>query len=1280
MGLRRWGVRIKQIELLGFKSFKDKTVFSFPAGITAIVGPNGCGKSNVVDALRWVLGEQSVRHLRGHEMGDVVFAGTAGNTPLGMAEVNLLLENTGPQISVPEGHTNGVANGSNGAHINGANGGGEKIEENPGENIPALSGDEGDGGNGISLGNWTEMMVSRRYFRSGESEYLLNKIPCRLRDIVEFFLGTGAGTKAYAIIEQGRVDHLINAKPDEIRVLIEEAAGVSLYRSRRLAAERKLERTQDNLARVADLLHEMERQLGSLRRQAKKADQYQTLQEELKVVDLTLLCKAYQTLRDELETLDARRNEVVQEDQRLSHEVQQLQAERAQALTVLEEEERTLRASEERCHILESSLQQGEQRKQFFVQQEQRAADRAIATETELSGLEERQALVHNDIESLSLQASQSQQALHEEESVLQAQEQENAGLQQALLQSEAATEEYKTGIVDLLTQEAQVQNSLAYSRRRAAEVEQRLHVLSGEAERISGVLAETEQRLSSTQSQAAQLRERLLIGQRQRVEKTDGLREVVSVGEQLEQELAAAWAKQAELRTRLSTLEEMEQGYERYAPGVQSIMADMADGAKKSHNGTSAQVLGVVAQMLAVPHTYERAVAAVLREKLEYVVVADVGDGLAAVEYLRTAEAGHGSFIPRQPRKTDRGQGLAPQNSQSLTVGQGSAVAISAPLAEESQGTPLLSFLSIELEYRDVIETLLEDTVLVPDLQTGLRLWNSGHNGHNEHENNGHTDGPTTFVTLEGEVLSAEGVVSGGSEGFAEEGLLERRREIRDLHQQVEEHEHVVSGLVGRRQEAKLRQQELEGELARLEAEARALGEESETLQREAGQLEGEQRRLLDKKESTSYERQTLDEEQHTLGTEIETLSARAAEIGTQRQEQEIQLAEKQAEVAQAKVALEQQRSVCDNLRIRVAERRERHEGMRAQQVRLQEQQRELAERLASRRAERDAAQGEGEKIRTALAELADRLVQQAEDLSAAAQEQETRRESCAQLRTTCREYEEQIEQGRAAQAEFQEEKTRLEVGIAEKRVSGEHLDTTVQERYEVSIRQVLSQYVEGDIEIEDGEQRRQDLRNKLARLGEVNPGAASELSEIEERHTFLKSQESDLDTSITDLQSTITKLNRESRDRFKETFTLVDEKFRAVYERLVEGGKAEIALTDENDLTNSGVEISIQPPGKRLRSLQLLSGGEKALAALSFTFALFLIRPSPFCVLDEVDAPLDDANVGRFNQLVREMSASTQVVLITHNKRTMEAASTLYGVTMQEPGVSTVVSVSMS
>src|SRR5207247_881521 len=313
-------MRIKQLELLGFKSFKDKTVLSFPAGITAILGPNGCGKSNIVDALRWVLGEQSPKHLRGQEMSDVVFAGNEGNPPLGMAEVTLVLENSATEPVAKESA-------------------------------------------GVLGNNWTEVMVTRRYFRSGESEYLLNKIPCRLRDITEFFLGTGAGTKAYSIIEQGRVDHLINAKPEEMRALIEEAAGVSLYRSRRLTAERKLERTQENLSRVADLLRELERQLGALRRQAKKAEQYRAFQDELKTVDLTLLSQAFRTLNGELEALAERRAALAEQEVQLTQEEQRLVVARAHALEALAREETMLHEVEEQRRTLESQLQQGEQRK-----------------------------------------------------------------------------------------------------------------------------------------------------------------------------------------------------------------------------------------------------------------------------------------------------------------------------------------------------------------------------------------------------------------------------------------------------------------------------------------------------------------------------------------------------------------------------------------------------------------------------------------------------------------------------------------------------------------------------------------------------------------------------------------------------------------------------------------------------------------------------------------------------------------------------------------------------
>ena len=461
---------------------------------------------------------------------------------------------------------------------------------------------------------------------------------------------------------------------------------------------------------------------------------------------------------------------------------------------------------------------------------------------------------------------------------------------------------------------------------------------------------------------------------------------------------------------------------------------------------------------------------------------------------------------------------------------------------------------------------------------------------------------------------------------------------------------------------------------------QAQKLGQENEALQREAGQLEGEVRRLLDRGEGVSYEQNALEQESQSLQADIQKAHTQALAIATQRQEREDLLAVRQVEMEEAKVVCDRHRTQMDDLRVRLAEHRERYGGLQTQVDQLRRQMQDLEERIQAGQADIQAGKQEAERLLLEKAALEDRVTQTLSSLDSAEAKRTRYDAECAQLRATAQQCETLIEENRQAATQLQEEKRQVEVSLAEKRVSREHLEETVQERYQVKLTEVLSVYSHQELDQAEGESRRQELREKLARLGEVNPNAAVELDEVQERFTSIESQKADLLHSIEDLQSTINKLNRESRDRFRETFHQVNAKFDEVYARLVEGGQAHITLTNEADLSESGVELEVQPPGKRLRSMQLLSGGEKALAALSFTFALFLIRPSPFCILDEVDAPLDDANVGRFNQLLREMSETTQIVLITHNKRTMEVADTLYGVTMQEPGVSTMVSVRVS
>ena len=568
------------------------------------------------------------------------------------------------------------------------------------------------------------------------------------------------------------------------------------------------------------------------------------------------------------------------------------------------------------------------------------------------------------------------------------------------------------------------------------------------------------------------------------------------------------------------------------------------------------AAVLGVVAQMIEVPQAYERAVAAVLREKLEYMVVTDTEAGVVAVGYLNQMQSGHGHFIPLQLQCDKQMSSLTEADGPMwATVGEGVS--------------PLIRHVDIPPDYRQMVEALLGDVVLVPNLRVGLELWNQ-------------SQGARTYVTPQGEVISALGGVSGGSGGIVEAGLLERRREIRGLRQELSQQAGGVSDLVEQRQTLKQRQQALEGELRSLNVQAQKLGQENEALQREAGQLEGEVRRLLDRGEGVSYEQNALEQERQSLQADIQKTHTQALAIAAQRQEREDLLAVQQVEMEEAKEACDQHRTQMDDLRVRLAEHRERYGGLQTQVDQLRRQMQDLEERIQAAQADIQAGKQEAECLLSEKAVLEDQMTQTLSSLDATKAERTRRDAECAQIRVAAQQCETLIEETRQAATQLQEEKSRVEVSLAEKRVSREHLEETVQDRYQVKLTEVLSAYRFQELDQAEGEARRQELREKLARLGEVNPNAAVELDEVQERFTSIESQKADLLHSIEDLQSTINKLNRESRDRFRETFHRVNAKFGEVYARLVEGGQAHITLTNEADLSESGVELEVQPPGK--------------------------------------------------------------------------------------------------
>lgn len=1183
-------MRIKRLDIAGFKSFPDKTTLVFDRPIVGVVGPNGCGKSNIVDAIRWVMGEQSVKALRGAAREDVIFAGTQTRAAMGLAQVTLTFDNA-DKLAPPQ------------------------------------------------YADYPEIAITRKLYRNGESVYLLNNSDCRLKDITDLFLGTGVGNRAYSIIEQGQVARIVSSKPEDRRFLIEEAAGITKYYSRKREAERKIEYTRQNLLRISDILGELKKQLDSLSRQAKKAERYKELKTRMKDLDLRFTAREYQALLSETEATNKRIDELYEAVQERENGL--MAAENTTEARVLEHAAREQVYNDRQAALYRSdqAIKLDERNVEVFSEELARLLTRATEAQSEKDGLArdlseagERLTAIEDERGNAVGVAEARERALNE------AQETYRDALN-AFNRQQATVEAEKKAIYAAMGEADRAEHKLETLALRISE-------LAGRREQNRKERAESDTRLNGLNSERSHF-----------VEALGGLREFktkldeqgTTQGKSLEEARKAYFDSEDILteerqrltaqRSRLDSLRELDRSLEGFAEAVKALLN------KHVSPFGEGELIDVLARQVQVDGLYEKALGAFLGERLQWLVVRDPEAAQKGVERLLSKNAGRA--------------GLAAQSLAAL---------LPAPTLKPlpSGERPLAEFLKVGEAVRPLILSLVADVYVAPDLDAALVAWKR-------------SPGSWAFVTPQGVVLEKSGAINGGSGESLSQNLLRRRRELEELEKAVGVQQKVVEELGAKRdaQLAAIRELESALETTRQEGhrqEIRILEQEKD-LHRLESDLDQAKRRAdaLDR-EFAIYETELarLKNERHELSVALnECLTKREQSEEALREAQAAleRLAEKREtssrQVADERVAAAQAAERRAHLDDSLRGARQRQNELRSRLERLDFELSRGAERAGHLRVQIDLTQrGLGERIeerqrlQLGLAEERDALNREQNDIAAALEAQKKGRVEVDRLKASLNE---------------------AQVARSESLLKTGHVEERIHERYGLTFSTEYPEYLDGEDPGDDEREEMEALRGRIDKFGDVHLGAIAEYDSVSERFQFLSEQEDDLKKSLERLEEAISKINRTTRKRFRETFEMINTRFAELFPQMFGGGEARLEYTDPNDLLKTGIEIVVQPPGKALQSISLRSGGEKALTAMALIFAIFLFRPTPFCLLDEVDAPLDDVNIGRFNTTVRRISKVSQFIIITHNKKTMEITDTLYGVTMEEPGISKIVSVNL-
>lgn len=1175
---------LKRLEVIGFKSFADHITIEFDKGVTAVVGPNGSGKSNISDGIRWVLGEQSAKSLRGSKMEDIIFAGSDTRKPLNFAEVTLVLDNSDQYLAI----------------------------------------------------DYLEVSVTRRIYRSGESEYLLNKQPCRLKDIIDLFLDSGLGKEAYSIIGQGKVEEILSSKSEERRVIFEEAAGVLKYKTRKIKAEKKLAETEGNLNRVEDIILELEGQIEPLKMQSEIAKDYLEKKAALKEIEVALIVheiteihKMWEEQKEKLALMQRQEEQLKNEWECSKENIEQFK----KTLKSLDEQLANL---QNELLVASETLEKSEGQRKVFKERKKNVIQNKEQIEKLLAELNEKKLFFEQAIET-------EQQKLIELEDNVQEKKKQHAEMVERLqlLNENLAhqLEQLKSDYIEILNEQASKRNELRFVSDQLEQLKQRKEKLIDHNQHLlsarNDLLKRKSEMIRQIEEQEIAFNEKLAIVKKV----TSELENDVNTFQKLQGKLYNAYQLIQQVRSRKEVLEEMQADFSGYFQGVREVL--------KERGKQLIGIIGAIAELIQVPKQYETAIDIALGGASQYIVAETEVHAREAIQFLKKHRYGRATFLPLTVIK---GKSLRKDQLDRIESHQ-AFVGIAAHLIQYDE------------RYQSIITNLLGNVIVAKDLLGANEI--ARLLGYSQR-----------IVTLEGDVINPGGAMTGGAVKQNKSPILSRQREIEELTEKLQELEQktlelennvklLKENIAEKEQKNKNFQTILEKEKAELQNSQSLLIE----MEHEE-KLLNERLREFDRDE-TMYQRE-IDE----LEQRIHQLTDQEKELVNTAKNVENEIYHIEQRIKEQQISKQSIQNELTELKIEIAKDEERFVNQREKVNRLLTEKRELIAQLNDL----------NDQYQFLTNEMSDNQINEKTIEEMIGKNRKKKEETIQQISTARKErtkIEEQlqIEENKQREKEYRlnylvNELHQNEVIVNRLDVKLDKMLEQLQSDYELSFEAAKQSYPL-QMDVEEAKAKVRMLKTAIEKLGIVNLGAIEEYERIHERYSFLIEQQKDLIEAKETLHQIIAEMDQEMVRRFKESFEQIRHHFQIVYKKLFGGGFADLVLTEPDQLLTTGVEIVASPPGKKLQNLALLSGGERALTAIALLFAILNVRPVPFCVLDEVEAALDEANVHRFASYLKEFSDKTQFIVITHRKGTMEEADVLYGVTMQESGVSKLVSV---